>query len=125
MIRNKTDVAAAICAAAFVVVLAVSAYWDRRIRVLHVFESLPYIAAAILCLRRSKVGYALGAASGASWLWMAGFLTTFIRNGFQRLLMLYRHGGVDRPAILIAGPAASDTGGRRLCAVVRHGQPRA
>src|SRR2546430_351400 len=71
MIRNKTDVAAAICAAAFVVVLAVSAYWDRSIRVLHVFESLPYIAAAILCLRRSKVGYALGAASGASWLWMA------------------------------------------------------
>jgi len=120
MIRNKTDVAAAICAAAFVVVLLVSAYWDRSIRVLHVFESLPYIAAAILCLRRSKVGYALGAASGASWLWMAGFLTTFIRNGFQRLFMLYHRGGVDRLDLLIAVPAAIATGGLLLFSVAGY-----
>ncbi|PYQ08090.1 MAG: hypothetical protein DMF82_02305 [Acidobacteria bacterium] len=121
MIRNKTDVAAAICAAAFVVVLVVSAYWDRSIRVLHVFESLPYIAAAILCLRRSKVGYALGVAGGASWLWMAGFLTTFIRNGFQRLVMLYRPGGgVDRPDLLIAVPAAIATSGLVLFSVAGY-----
>jgi len=68
MSRNKTDVAAAVCAATFIVVLGVSAYWDRSIRALHVFEALPYLAAGILCLRRSKVGYALGAASGAPLL---------------------------------------------------------
>jgi hypothetical protein len=35
MRRNAGDVAAAVCAAAFIIVLAVSAYWDRSIRVLH------------------------------------------------------------------------------------------
>jgi hypothetical protein len=83
MTPNRIDVIAAICAAAFIAVLAVSAYWDRGIRVLHVFESLPYLLAAVLCLRRKKLGYALGVASGVFWLWTAGFLTTFIRNGFE------------------------------------------
>src|SRR5437870_6951177 len=43
MRRNAGDLAAAVCAAAFVIVLAVSAVWDRSIRVLHVVEALPYI----------------------------------------------------------------------------------
>jgi hypothetical protein len=120
MSRNKTDVAAAACAATFIVVLGVSAYWDRSIRALHVFEALPYLAAAILCLRQSKVGYALGAAGAASWLWMAGFLTTFIRNGFERLLMLFRAGGVDRLDLLIAVPAAIATGGLLLFSVAGY-----
>ena len=82
------DVAAAVSAAVFIAVLAVTAYWDPSIRVLHVFESLPYLLAAVLCLRQSKLGYALGFVSGAFWLWTGGLLTTFIRNGFERLEML-------------------------------------
>jgi hypothetical protein len=104
------DALAAGCAAAFIVILGVSAYWDRTIRVLHVFESLPFIVAALLCLRQHKFGYMLGAASGAFW-WMAGTLTTFVRNGFERVAMLLRTGHVDRPDILIAAPAACVTGG--------------
>src|SRR5204863_2491395 len=42
-----------------------SAYWDRSIRILHIFEALPYILAAILVLRQHKFGYALGAAGSA------------------------------------------------------------
>src|SRR5712692_1736832 len=118
--RNRTDVAAAVCAAMFIVVLGVSAHWDRSIRALHVFESLPYVLAATLCLRQSKVGYALGVASGASWLWMAGLLTTFIRNGFGRLVMLVRTGAVDRLDILIAVPAAVATGGLLLFSAVGY-----
>ncbi len=118
--KNKTDVAAAACAAMFVAVLGVSAYWDPSIRALHVFESLPYLAAAILCLRRSKVGYALGVASGLSWLWMAGLLTSFIRNGFGRLVILFRTGAVDRLDILIAVPAALATGGLVLFSVAGY-----
>ena len=45
---------AAGCAIAFVVILGITAYWDPTIRVLHVFESLPYIVAAVLCLRQHK-----------------------------------------------------------------------
>ena len=117
---SRTDVTAAVCAAVFIAVLAVSAYWDRSIRVLHVFESLPYLLAAVLCLRRNKFGYALGLASGAFWLWTAGFLTTFIRNGFERVEMLLRAGSVDRPDILIAVPAAVATAGLALSSVLGY-----
>ena len=78
---------------------------------LHVFESLPYLAAAALCLQQRKFGYLLGVASGAFWLWTAGTLTTFIRNGFERLAMLLRTGHVDRLDVLIAAPAACVTSG--------------
>src|SRR3954467_2837734 len=105
------DALAAGCAAAFIVVLGIAAYWDHTIRALHVFESLPFIVAALLCLRQHKFGYMLGAASGAFWLWMAGTLTTFVRNGFERVAILLRTGHVDRPDILIAAPAAAVTGG--------------
>ena len=108
---HKTDVAAALCALVFIGVLAVAAYWDRSIRVLHAFEALPYLLAAVLCLRQTKLGYALGIVSGAFWLWMAGFLVTFVRNGFERLEILIRTGSVDRPDVLIAVPAAVATTG--------------
>ena len=108
---TKTDVAAALCSLVFVCVLAIAAYWDRTIRVLHLFEAFPYVLAAVLCLRQRKLGYALGVVSGAFWLWMAGFLTTFVGNGFERLDMLVRTGSVDRPDILIAVPAAAATAG--------------
>ena len=109
--RNAIDTLAAVCAAAFIVILGIAAYWDRTIRVLHVFESLPYVVAAALCLRQRKFGYMLGAAAGGFWLWTAGTLTTFVRNGFERVPMLLRTGHVDRPDILIAVPAALVTGG--------------
>jgi hypothetical protein len=108
---HAIDALAAGCAAAFIVILGISAYWDRTIRALHVFESLPFIVAALLCLRQHKFGYMLGAVSGAFWLWMAGTLTTFVRNGFGRVAMLLRTGHVDRPDILIAAPAACVTAG--------------
>ena len=33
--------------------------------------------------RGDRLAYPLGFASGAFWLWTAGFLTTFVRNGFE------------------------------------------
>ncbi len=111
MASFKLSVAVAICAAIFVVILAIAAYFDPTIRVLHVFEAVPYAVAGVLCLRRNKVGYVLAAVSGGFWLWMAGFRTSFIRNGFERVAMLARTGTVDRVDILIAAPAALATGG--------------
>ena len=102
---NAIDKLAVACATTFIIILGIAAYWDRTIRVLHVFEALPYAAAAVLCLRRRKFGYMLGAAAGAFWLWTAGALTTFVRNGFERVTMLLRTGHVDRLDILIAVPA--------------------
>jgi len=118
--KHKTDIAAAVCALGFVAVLAVSAYWDPGIRVLHAFEAVPYVVAGVLCLRRQKFGYALGAAAGAFWLWMAGFLTTFVANGFERLAMLIRTGTVDRLDVLIAVPAAAAAGGLVLFSMIGY-----
>src|SRR5258708_38861262 len=103
-------VAIAVCAVFFVGVLAVAAYFDPSIRLLHVFEALPYLLAAALCLRRIKFGYVLAAVSGAFWLWTAGCLTTFVRNGFERDPMLARTGAVDRVADLISPPRTRATG---------------
>ena len=97
--------------------LALSAYWDSSIRILHLFESVPYLAAAALSWRHRKSGYALAFAAGAFWLWMAGTLTTFVCNGFERLVMLATTGHVDRPDILIAAPAAVTTAGLALAAL--------
>lgn len=102
------------------VILAVAAYWDPAIRVLHIFESVPYLLAAGFCLRRNTFGYALGLVGGVFWIWMAGFLSTFIRNGFERLEMLFRTGAVDRPDVLIAVPAAMATAGLALCCVLGY-----
>jgi hypothetical protein len=121
---NKTDVAAALCCLVFIGVLAVAAYWDRSIRILHVFESLLYSLTAVLCLRHSTLGYALGMVAGAFWLWMAGFLTTFVRNGFERLDILVRTGSIDRPDILIAVPAAVSMTGLLLLSCAGYARLR-
>src|SRR5436190_18310285 len=108
---RRINISIAVCALLFVAILAFAAYWDPTIRVLHVFESLPYITAAVLCVRRNRFGYPLAFASGGFWLWTAGILTSFIRNGFERLATLFHTGSVDRVDILIAVPAAIATGG--------------
>jgi len=113
-------VAAAVCAAVFIAVLAISAYWDPTIRTLHVFEAIPYLAAGLLCLRRNRSGYALGVVSGAFWVWMAGFLTTFVRNGFQQLAILVRTGSVPRLDVLIAAPAALATTGLAIFSLASY-----
>src|SRR5262245_33001206 len=66
-LSKMSAVSASVCSGTFILTLAIAAYWDRTIRVLHIFESLPYLFAAILSLRQSKYGYALGFASGAFW----------------------------------------------------------
>jgi len=118
--KNGIDVAAALCAAAFIVVLAIAAYWDPSIRVLHVFEAFPYLLAAILCLRHASSGYALGVVSGCFWLWTAGCRTTFVRNGFEQFGEFLRTGTVHRADILIAAPAALATAGLVIFSAVGY-----
>lgn len=123
----RLEALAAACAAGFVCILAVAAYWDPTIRVLHAAEAIPYVLAGVLCLRRRTFGYALAVVSGLFWLWTGAFLTTFVRNGFGRVAMLARTGHVDRPDVLIAAPAGIFTGGLALCAAVayvRHSSKR-
>jgi hypothetical protein len=108
---KKVNTTIAAFAALFVIVLAIAAWLDRSIIILHMVEALPYIIGPLLCLRQNKFGYALCFASGAFWLWTGGFLTTFVHNGFEQLIDLIRTGTLKRFDILIAVPAAIGTAG--------------
>jgi len=112
------------CVVVFVAVLILSALWDASIRVLHVFEVLLYLVIATLAFRPSKFAYALTFAGGVMWLWCGSGLTTFVRNGFQMLLLSVRTGHVQRPDLLIAIPAALATGGLVLLALTGYGKIR-
>src|SRR5687767_3372694 len=72
---------AGLCAGTFVMTLAISAYWDSSVRLLHLFEAIPYMVALAMCSRRNKFGYALGFTSGAFWLWMAAVRTSWMQIG--------------------------------------------
>jgi hypothetical protein len=111
---HGVDLVTAGCSLAFVVILAISAYWDPSIRWLHLFEAIPYLAAGWLCLRRVKIGYLLAIAGGVFWLWVAGTRTTFVREGFRFAGRLLQTGQIERPDILIAAPAAIVTAGMAL-----------
>jgi hypothetical protein len=107
-------------AALFVVVLFVSAWFDSTIRLLHVFEAIPYLLSPWLCLRKPRAGYTLAFACGAFWIWTAGFLTTFIRNGFERVIALLKTGTVDRPDILLAVPGFIGTFGLVIFSLIGY-----
>jgi hypothetical protein len=121
---TRIDRAVAVLIAAssslFVAILAIAAYWDPTIRWLHAVEALPYVLAAILGTRRRKAGYALGVASGLFWLWLAGWLVTFVRNGFEMLMLSLRTGRIDRPDVVIAAPAAIGAAGLVLFSMVGY-----
>src|SRR5262249_8418590 len=112
--------AAAICALAFVVVLAAAAWFDASIRVLHMFEAIPYLAAAALCRPASRHGFALGIATGGAWFWMGAFGTRFVNNGFEQLTHWIRSGQLERPDLLLAVPAAISTLGLVLFSIVGY-----
>jgi hypothetical protein len=105
---NNVDRLAAGCAAIFIVVLGIAAYWDSSIRVLHAFEACRLVF-AVLCLRQRKLG--LHARRCKRGLVVDGDTASFVRNGFERLAMLVSTGHVDRWDQFIAAPAALSTGG--------------
>jgi hypothetical protein len=119
---NRLSFYISLSASLFVVVLFVSAYFDHSIRVLHVFEAIPFIVAPWLCQRNSKTGYMLAFACGTFWIWTAGFLTSFIRNGFERVIMLLKTGTVDRPDILLAIPGFIGTFGLVVFSLIGYRQ---
>jgi len=110
-LSRLSNLAILLSACLFVIVLIVSAWFDRSIRVLHAFEALPFLVSPWLCHRRPKLGYMLAFVCGAFWIWTAGFLTTFIRNGFERVIIFIQAGTVDRPDILLAVPGFIGTFG--------------
>ena len=91
-------------AALFIVVLAVSAWWEPGIRWLHLFQSAMYFATIVLLLRRNRWGYFIGASAAGFWDWANVFATSFFYNGLQQVSR-WLHTGQGRPDLMIAVPA--------------------
>jgi hypothetical protein len=89
----------------FILVLAVSAYWEADIRWLHFFQAWMYIAAIVLGLRGNRWGYFIGISAAGLWDYANIFATTFFFNGLEQLSHWIRTGHLERPDLLIAVPA--------------------
>lgn len=89
----------------FVVMLAVSAYWESDIRWLHFFQSWMYIVAMVLSFRGNRWGHYIGVSAAGLWDYTTIFVSPFCYNGLQQLSQWVRTGHLARPDILIAVPA--------------------
>src|SRR5947207_9319141 len=89
----------------FIVVLAISAWWERDIRWLHFFQAWMYLATIVLGLRGNRWGYFIGLSAAGLWDYANIFATTFFFNGMQQLSHFFHTGHLDRPDLLIAVPA--------------------
>jgi hypothetical protein len=89
----------------FIVVLAVSAVWDRSIRWLHFFQAWMYVATIILGLRKDRWGYFIGITAAGMWMYVSLFGSTFFFSGLEELSHWIHTGRLKRPDQLIALPA--------------------
>ncbi|HEV2205431.1 MAG TPA: hypothetical protein VGR36_02755 [Candidatus Acidoferrales bacterium] len=89
----------------FILVLAVSAFWEADIRWLHFFQAWMYVATIVLSLRGSRWGYFIGISAAGLWDYSTLVANTFFANGLQELSRWIRTGHLQRPDLLIAVPA--------------------
>jgi hypothetical protein len=92
-------------ASIFVLMLAVSAYWEADVRWLHFFQAWMYLATIVLAFRRNRWGYFIGTSAAGLWDYTNIFATTFLYNGLQQLGDWIHTGYLQRPDLLIAIPA--------------------
>ena len=89
----------------FILVLAVSAWWEADIRWLHFFQAWMYLATILLALRRNRWGYYIGIAAAGFWDFAGLFVNTFVMNGLHELVSWISTGNLKRADQLIAVPA--------------------
>jgi hypothetical protein len=89
----------------FILVLALSAYFDASIRWLHFFQAWMYIATIVLSLRRSRWGYFIGISAAGLWDYVNLFVTTFLASGHRELAHWVHSGHLAHPDQFIAVPA--------------------
>ena len=99
------EILVVIGAAAFVSILALSAWWEADIRWLHFFQAAMYVAIAVLVLRRSRWGHFFGLSVAGFWDFANVFGTSFFYGGLREAARWARTGHAARPDLLIAVPA--------------------
>src|SRR5690242_8642360 len=85
----------------FILVLAISAFWEADIRWLHFFQAWMYVATIWLALRRNRWGYFIGLSAASLWNYANIFATTFFFNGLKQLSLSAHMRHLERPDLLI------------------------
>jgi len=85
----------------FLTALAVSAFLEPRLRVLHALQSLIYVAVVVLARRNSPWGFGIGAIMAAAWSCLNLFVTHLMQAGMALLLSFIRTGHMDQPVTLM------------------------
>lgn len=89
----------------FIIVLAVSAYWEADIRWLHFFQAWMYVATIAWSLRHNRWGYFIGVSVAGFWDYTNIVATSFFWDGLEQLGQWIHSGHLARPDLLIAVPA--------------------
>ena len=85
----------------FLTALAISAFLEPRLRVLHSFQSLIYVAVVVLARRNSPWGFGIGAIMAAALNCLNLFVTHLMQTGMALLLSLIRTGHIGQPVTLM------------------------
>jgi hypothetical protein len=86
----------------FVFILALSAYFDHSIIVLHFFQALQYLAIVALAARGNRWGYFIAIAVSAFWNYGATFVNSFVESGWRALMTSVHSGVLTKPDQIIA-----------------------
>ena len=84
----------------FLIALIVSAIIMPQIRVLHVLQSLVYVAVVLLTRRNSSWGYGAGVVVAIAWNCLSLFVTHLFQTGLRELYVIVHTGHVTRPDAL-------------------------
>jgi len=92
-------------ASVFILVLAISAFFEADICWLHFFQAWMYIVTIALSLQGNRWGYFVGISAAGFWDYANVFATTFFFNGLEELSHWVHTGHLARPDLFIAVPA--------------------
>lgn len=87
--------------------LALSAFYEPRIRVLHGLQALIYLAVVVLARRNRPWGFGAGLFISTFWNCINLFVTTFIRAGVEQLFDFFQTGRIARPDLALSLTAAA------------------
>jgi len=94
------------CCTIWICILLMSGYFERDVFVLHILQSLIYVAVMFLTLKRSKWGYTIGISIAVAWNFYNarnGFHQGFIFGaGFSRWREFIDGHGISNPVQFIA-----------------------
>ena len=91
-------------ASVFILVLAISAFFEADICWLHFFQAWRYIVTIALSLQGNRWGYFVGISAAGFWDYANVFATTFFFNGLEELSHWVHTGHLARPDLFIAVP---------------------